>query len=52
MFTNEPINGNQRKYTRERDRENSNEYNGFSYVAGSVSKELMTFAKNNDDESH
>ena len=52
MFTDEPINGNQRKYTRERDRENSNEYNGFSYVAGSVSKELMTFAKNNDDESH
>ena len=49
MFTEEPINGNQRKYTRDRDREPSNEYNGFSYVTGSVSNELMTFAKNNED---
>ena len=39
----------QRKYTRDRDREPSNEYNGFSYVTGSVSNELMTFAKNNED---
>ena len=52
MFTDEPINGTQRKYTREREREPSNEYKGFSYVAGSVSNELMTLAKNNtDDES-
>lgn len=43
------MNGNQRKYTRDRDREPSNEYNGFSYVTGSVSNELMTFAKNNED---
>ena len=50
MFTDEPINGNQRKYTREREREPSNEYNGFSYVTGSVSNELMTFAKNNNDD--
>ena len=49
MFTEEPINGKQRKYTRDRDREPSNEYNGFSYVTGSVSNELMTFAKNNED---
>ena len=54
MFTDEPINGPQRKNTnrdRDRDREPSNEYTGFTYVTGSVSNELMTFAKDNDDNS-
>ena len=52
MFTDEPLNGPQRKNTnRDRDREPSNEYPGFSYVGGSVSKELMVLAKNNDNES-
>ena len=50
MFTDEPIDGPQRKYTN-RDREASNEYNGFSYVTGSVSNELMTLAKTGDNES-
>jgi serine/threonine protein kinase len=52
MFTDEPINGPQRKNTnRDRDREPSNEYTGFTYVTGSVSNELMTFAKDVDDNS-
>ena len=50
MFTDEPIDGPQRKYTN-RDREISNEYNGFSYVTGSVSNELMTLAKTGENES-
>ena len=50
MFTDEPIGGPQRKNTnRERDREPSNDYNGFTYVAGSVSNELINFAKNEGD---
>ena len=52
MFTDEPIDGPQRKYTnRDRDREPSNEYNGFSYVTGSVSNELVNLAKAADNES-
>ena len=53
MFTDEPINGPQRKNTnreRDRDREPSNEYTGFTYVTNSVSNELMTFAKDNNDK--
>ena len=50
MFTDEPIGGPQRKNTnRDRDREPSNDYNGFTYVAGSVSNELINFAKNEGD---
>ena len=49
IFTDEPINGPQRKNTnRDRDREPSNDYNGFTYMAGSVSKELKTLANNNE----
>ena len=52
MFTDEPIDGPQRKCTnRDRDREPSNEYNGFSYVTGSVSNELVNLAKAADNES-
>ena len=47
MFTDEPIGGPQRKNTnRDRDREPSNDYNGFTYVAGSVTNELINLAKN------
>jgi len=47
MFTDEPIDGPKRKNTnRDRDREPSNDYNGFTYVAGSVSNELINLAKN------
>ena len=50
MFTDEPIDGPKRKNTnRDRDREPSNEYNGFTYVAGSVSNELINLAKNEND---
>ena len=49
MFTDEPLNGAQRKNTnRDRDREPSNDYNGFTYMAGSVSKELSTLASKNE----
>ena len=49
MFTDESLNGPQRKNTnRDRDREASNDYNGFTYTAGSVSKELSTLATNNE----
>ena len=49
MFTDEPINGPQRKNTnRDRDREPSNDYNGFTYMAGSVSNELKTLANKNE----
>ena len=49
MFTDEPLNGPQRKNTnRDRDREPSNDYKGFTYVTGSVSKELSTLATNNE----
>ena len=48
-FTDEPIEGPKRKITI-RDREASNEYNGFTYVAGSVTNELINLAKNIDME--
>jgi protein-serine/threonine kinase len=48
MFTDEPIDGPKRKNTN-RDREPSNEYNGFTYVAGSVSNELINLAKSEND---
>ena len=51
MFTDEPIDASKRKNTiRDRDREPSNEYNGFTYVAGSVSNELINLAKNAGEE--
>ena len=54
MFTDEPIGGIggvKRKVTiRDRDREPSNEYNGFTYMAESVSKELNNLAKADDNE--
>ena len=34
----------------DRDREPSNEYNGFTYMAESVTKELNNLAKNDDPE--
>ena len=50
MFTDEPIDGTKRKITiRDRDREPSNDYNGFTYVAGSVSNELINLAKTADN---
>ena len=50
MFTDEPIDAAKRKNTyRDRDREPSNEYNGFSYVTSSVSNELMNFAKTSSE---
>ena len=52
MFTEEPINNPERKKSfRDRDREPSNEYNGFSYVTGSVSNELMFLAKTEENDS-
>ena len=45
MFTDEPIDGPRRKNTN-REREPSNDYNGFTYVACSVSKELINLTKN------
>ena len=52
IFTEEPLNNPQRKITiRDRDREPSNEYNGFSYVTGSVSNELIYLAKNEENDS-
>ena len=51
MFTDEPIDGVKRKITiRDRDREPSNEYKGFTYMAESVSKELNHLANNDDPE--
>ena len=51
MFTDEPIGGPKRKVTiRDRDREPSNEYKGFTYMAESVSKELNRLANNDDPE--
>jgi protein-serine/threonine kinase len=51
MFTDEPIGGPKRKVTiRDRDREPSNEYKGFTYMAESVSKELNHLANNDDPE--
>ena len=47
MFTDEPIDGPKRKNTN-RDRDPSNEYNGFTYVTGSVSNELINLAKNDN----
>ena len=50
-FTDEPIGGTKRKITiRDRDREPSNEYKGFTYMAESVSKELNNLAKSDDAE--
>ena len=52
MFTDEPVNSHQRKEgTRERSREPSNEYTGFTYVTNSVSNELMTLAKSSGDDN-
>ena len=46
IFTDEPVGKLKRKVTtRERSREPSNEYNGFTYMAESVSKELNNLAK-------
>ena len=51
MFTDEPIGGPKRKITvRDRDREPSNEFNGLTYMAESVSKELNNLAKGEDNE--
>ena len=51
LFTDEPIGGPKRKNTnRDRDREPSNEYNGFTYMAESVTKELTNLVKNDDPE--
>ena len=50
-FTDEPIGGPKRRITiRDRDREPSNEYKGFTYMAESVSKELNNLAKSDDTE--
>jgi serine/threonine protein kinase len=50
-FTDEPIGGPKRRITiRDRDREPSNEYKGFTYMAESVSKELNNLAKGDDAE--
>ena len=48
MFTDEKIGGPKRKNTN-RDRELSNEYNGFTYMAESVTKELSNLAKDDPD---
>jgi serine/threonine protein kinase len=51
MFTEEPIDGQQRKNSnRNRSRDPSNEYTGFSYVTNSVTNELMTFSQANDND--
>ena len=51
IFTDEPIGGPKRRVTvRDRDREPSNEYKGFTYMAESVSKELTHLAKSDDPE--
>ena len=51
VFTDEPIGGPKKKNnTRDRDREVSNEYNGFTYMAESVSKELNNLLKDDDPE--
>ena len=50
IFTDEPIGGEKRKNTRDRERELSNEYNGFTYMAESVSKELNNLIKDDDPE--
>ena len=50
MFTDEPVGDLRRKVTtRERSREPSNEYNGFTYMAESVSKELNNLVKNDEN---
>ena len=50
MFTEESLKGlNRKNSNRDRSREPSNEYNGFTYVTNSVSNELMTFAQTNAD---
>ena len=48
MFTNEEI-GKDNTKAAFRDREASNEYNGFTYVDGSVNKELLNFVRNASD---
>ena len=51
IFTDEPIGGpKKRNNTRDREREISNEYNGFTYMAESVSKELNNLLKDDDPE--
>ena len=50
MFTSEPIDlNNTNRKNSVRSRESSMDYEGFSYVAGSVSNELMTFANGVND---
>ena len=52
IFTDEPINDLQTdNLIKERDREPSNEYNGFTYIDCSVSKDLMHLAKDNRNEN-
>ena len=48
MFTDEPINGSSRTSV-SREREQSNDFTGFSYVTGSVSNELANYTKNTED---
>ena len=51
IFTDEPIGGPKRRVTvRDRDREPSNEYKGFTYMEESVSKELTHLAKSDNPE--
>ena len=50
QFTDEPITGPKVKNVRDREREPSNEYKGFTYMAESVSKELKNLANEGEDE--
>ena len=51
IFTDEPIGGpKKRNNTRDRDKEINNEYNGFTYIAESVSNELNNLLKDDDPE--
>ena len=51
IFTDEPIGGHKkRNNTRDRDKEINNEYNGFTYIAESVSNELNNLLKDDDPE--
>ena len=51
FFTDEPIGSSKRKNTnRDRERELSNDYNGFTYVAESVSKELKNLITDDEPE--
>jgi len=51
IFTDEPIGKpKKRNNTRDRDKEINNEYNGFTYIAESVSNELNNLLKDDDPE--